>query len=232
MIKLVVLDWNGTLLSDTNACMAADNHVIKYFGGNPVSLKAYRDTIIIPSNKFYAQHGCKMNQLVRESKKLGRIFHSFYEERAKKCRARKGTKEMLKWLHSNSIDSIILSNHTTNGIVFQLKRLKLDGYIREILANNELDTSMKERNKLKKLRDYVERNHYKKNEILIIGDSTEESEIAKRLGIQSALITDGYYSTKRLKKSKPDYIINNLTDLKKIIGGQKSTFLTKSIRTA
>ena len=91
MIKLVVFDWNGTLLSDTNACMAADSHVIKSFGGNPVTLKVYRDTIIIPSNNFYAQHGCDMSQLNRESKKLGQVFHSFYEERAKKCRARKGS---------------------------------------------------------------------------------------------------------------------------------------------
>ncbi len=217
MIRLVVFDWNGTLLSDTNACMDADNHVIKFFGGNPVNLKTYRDTIIIPSNRFYAQHGCKMSQLIKESAKLGRVFHSFYEERAKKCRARKGAKEILKWLHSNSITSIILSNHTVKGISFQLRRLKLDKYIDQILANSELDTSMIKRNKHEKLQNYMRKNHYNRNEILIVGDSPEESEIAKNLGIKSALITYGYYSIARLKSSKPNHIINNLKELKKII---------------
>jgi phosphoglycolate phosphatase len=214
MIRLIVFDWNGTLLSDTSACLDADNHIIKYFGGKPINLKTYRDTVVIPSYNFYALHGCKMAKL---DKKFGMIFHSFYEERAKKCRTRKGAKETLKWLYSNSIGSVILSNHTKNGIIFQLKRLRLDSYIKKVLANSELDAPIKKRNKLKKLQDYIKQNHYNKNEIIIVGDSPEESEIAKKIGIKSVLITDGYYSTSRLKKSKPDYIINNLKEIKKII---------------
>ena len=217
MIRLVVFDWNGTLLSDTIACMDADNHVIKFFGGNPVDLKNYRATVTIPSIDFYSQHGCKRSSLIKQSKKLGKIFHSFYEERAKKCRARKGAKKLLEWLHKNSICSIILSNHTAKGIVFQLKRLKLDKYIKYILANDKLDTSMMKRNKTEKLEKYINENKIKKNQILIIGDSPEESEISQALHIKSVLITDGYYSTPRLKNSKPDFIINNLSELKNII---------------
>ena len=100
MIKLVVFDWNGTILSDTMACMDSDNHLIKFFGGKPVDLKTYRDTVIIPSNSFYARHGCRMDIIAKQSNRLGQ-FHSFYEERAKKCRTRKGAKEILEWLHSN-----------------------------------------------------------------------------------------------------------------------------------
>ena len=213
----MVFDWNGTLLSDTRACMDADNHVIKFFGGKPVDLKTYRKTIVIPSIKFYSRHGCKKSQLFKRSKKLGKTFHSFYEERAKKCRARKGAKKLLKWLHKNSIHSIILSNHTSKGIIFQLKRLKLDEYIKYILANDKLDTSMRKRNKTKKLENYIKEKNFKKNQILIVGDSPEESEISKALHIKSVLITDGYYSTSRLKNSKPNYIINNLNELKNII---------------
>ena len=217
MIRLVVFDWNGTLLSDTNGCLDADNHVIKFFGGNPVDLKKYRATVTIPSIDFYSRHGCKRSSLIRQSKKLGEIFHSFYEARAKKCRSRKGVKKLLEWLHKNKIHSIILSNHTANGIVFQLKRLKLGRFIECILANDKLDTSMRKRNKAEKLEKYIKEKNFKKNQILIIGDSPEESEISKALHIKSALITDGYYSTSRLKNSKPDFIINNLSELNRII---------------
>ena len=49
MIKLVIFDWNGVLIADTRACLEADNYILKEFGGKPVSLKVYKDTIIIPS---------------------------------------------------------------------------------------------------------------------------------------------------------------------------------------
>ncbi|MBI2140431.1 HAD family hydrolase [Candidatus Woesearchaeota archaeon] len=219
MIRLVVFDWNGTLFSDTHACMGADNHVIKSFGGRPVSLKAYRETIIIPSNTFYARHGCKTGQLLKNNKQVGEIFSSFYEELAKTCRARKGAQQLLAWLHSHSIGCIILSNHTVKGIAFQLRRLNLSRYIAHVLANDKPGTSMIKRNKLQKLREYIRKKHHRASDVLIVGDSPEESEIGKRLGIKSVLIKNGFYATSRLKKSRPDFIIDDLKELKKIIAG-------------
>ena len=67
MINLIVFDWNGVLLADTRACMATDNHILKTFGGKPVSLKVYRDTIIIPSIDFYSQHGCDKKLLLKKN---------------------------------------------------------------------------------------------------------------------------------------------------------------------
>ncbi|MFA6549934.1 MAG: HAD family hydrolase, partial [Candidatus Gracilibacteria bacterium] len=69
MKKLIVFDWNGTLLSDTQACMEADNHVLKAFGGKSVDLKTYRDTIVIPAIDFCVQHGCNRKEIQQKSQK-------------------------------------------------------------------------------------------------------------------------------------------------------------------
>lgn len=217
MIKLVVFDWNGVLIADTRACMAADNHVLKTFGGRPVDLKTYRDTIIIPSINFYIKHGCNREQLIRESDKVGGIFHSFYETRATKVRTRRGAHKLLDWLSRNSITSIILSNHTVSGISFQLDRLKIKKYFKDVLANTELDSSMKKRNKEQKLTEYFNNRKLKRSEIIIIGDSPEEVEIGRRLQITTVAITNGYYSKKRLLDSKPDHMIDNLEELTRLI---------------
>ena len=217
MIKLLVFDFNGVLIADTKACMAADNNVLKTFGGKPVNLKEYRDTIIIPAVNFYSSHGCNREELLRNSKKLGEVFHTFYEKRAAKLRSRKYAKKVLKWLHENNVRSIILSNHTVIGIDYQLKRFGVKGYINKLIANTSLDSSMKTRNKEEKLNDYVKSNNFKKSEIIIIGDSPEEIEIGKALGIGTIAITDGYYSTSRLRKSNPNFLINNLNELIEII---------------
>lgn len=217
MIKLVVFDWNGTLIADTRACMEADNHVLKVFGGKQVNLKTYRATIIIPSNIFYIQHGCNGTQLALESKKLGEIFHSYYEPQVLKVRTRKNAHKLLSWLYKNKIKSIILSNHTVKGIENQLERLNLGDLFSEVIANDALDSSMKERNKEAKLETYLHKNNLHPNEVIIAGDSPEEIEIGKHLGVTTVATTNGYYATSRLAKSRPDYLIGNLGEIINII---------------
>jgi 5-(carboxyamino)imidazole ribonucleotide mutase len=213
MIKLVVFDFNGVLIADTQACMETDNHVLKTFGGKPVGLKVYRDTIIIPAVNFYSMHGCNKKELLKNSKKLGNVFHTFYEKRASKIRGRKYAKKVLKWLYRSDIDSVILSNHTVVGIEYQLKRLGIKEYIKKLLANTALDSTLKARNKQEKLIDYIKSNKFKKSEVAIIGDSPEEIEMGKSAGIKTIAITGGYYSASRLRKSNPDFLINNLNEL-------------------
>lgn len=217
MIKTVIFDWNGTLIADTIPCMAADNHVIKTFGGKPVNLPEYRNTIIIPSMTFYLLHGCNQSEMENNPQKIGKTFHSFYEPRVKNVRTRKGAKKLLNYLKKNHINSIILSNHTTCGIEKQLKRLNLEKFFTDLLANSALDTSMKKRNKKEKLADYLQQKNLKPQETIIIGDSPEEVEIGKSLGVKTISITDGYYSTLRLKNTHPDYIVNNLSSIINII---------------
>ena len=213
MIKLVIFDWNGVLIADTRACLEADNYILKEFGGKPVSLKVYKDTRIIPSINFYTMHGANERKLKRDTKAYGEIFHRYYERRTANIRTRRGAKRLLQWLKDNSIESVILSNHLVSDIESKLKKLELEAYFSSILANPGKATSLVKRNKLEKLRHYLKGKGHKKDEVLIIGDSPEETEIGKSIGIKTASITGGYYATWRLKKAKPDYIVGNLADL-------------------
>ncbi len=217
MKKLIVFDWNGTLLSDTQACFEADNTVIKYFGGQPINLQTYKDTIIIPAIDFYSQHGCDRKEMEENIQRVGEVFHSFYEPRAAKCRTRRGVQKLLTWLKYHSVISIILSNHTITGINNQLVRLGINDYISEVLANASSNYSFIGRNKKEKLEIFVNKRGYKPKDILIIGDSPEETEIGKTLGIETVAITGGYYSEARLKTAKPDHLISNMSELQEII---------------
>jgi phosphoglycolate phosphatase len=217
MTKLVVFDWNGTLLSDTRACMDADNYILKTFGGKPVDLKTYRETITVPAIDFYVRHGCDRTMLEKNVQKLGEVFHAFYEQRSSKCRTRRGAKYLLERLRRRNISSVILSNHTVSGIRAQLQRLGLEDLITEVLANTSLDTAMKRRNKREKLRQYLQSHQYQPEEVFIVGDSPEETEMGQHLGIGTVAIADGYYAEARLKAAKPDYLIHTLREIQKII---------------
>lgn len=213
MKKLIVFDWNGTLLADTEACRFADNKVLKQFGGKTVGMKEYRDTVIIPSIKFYVHHGCSEEELRKKSQQRAELFHATYEARAAQCRTRRGARKLLQWIHLHAISAVILSNHTVQGIEAQLQRLGIAAFFTGVLANTILDSAMRTKNKEEKLREYLLQHQYLPKDVVIIGDSPEEIQIGKAMRITSVAITNGYYAEKRLREAKPDYLIQKLADI-------------------
>ena len=77
--------------------------------------------------------------------------------------------------------------------------------------------AIKKRNKLEKLNQFLAQQTFKKSEVLIIGDSTEETQAGKHLGIHTVAITGGFVSAVRLKAINPDFLISNLNQLIGII---------------
>jgi len=217
MKKLVVFDWNGVIIADTIACMDADNHVLKTFGEKPIDHKTYLATFTVPVIDFYLVNGVDIKKLKRNQVKWENLFYEYYEKRAAKVRTRKNLRKLLEWFKKKGFELIILSNHTVDDIENQLKRLKIKQYFSLVLANSNGMTAFKKRNKLQKLQSYLKKGNYDKNNVIIIGDSPEEIEVGHKLGIKKIAITGGYYSTKRLRESKPDFLVNNLKEIMAVL---------------
>jgi len=217
MIKLVAFDWNGTLFADAQAVCDACNHFIAAMGGKPITLPTYREKFVVPVIDFYESIGLPRAKVLKNSKKNAEIFHKYYELRASTIRSRSNSKQLLHWLSQQNISSVIFSNHIVNRIQEQIERLSIAKYIDKVIANSQLDEALKGRNKQGKLAEYIRTKKLNPNEVLIIGDSSEEVEIAKNIGSICIAITHGHYSTHRIKTSKPDYLINDLKEVIKII---------------
>lgn len=217
MIKLVAFDWNGTIFADTNAVLYSVNKVLKLLDLKPVSLKTFQKHFDVPVTKAYLGLGIPEEAIKMKGPDMVKIFHLNYELRAAKIRTRAFVKELLMWLSKNNCPDIIFSNHIDEPIGKQLKRLKIDKYFSAVLANSALDSSLKGRNKQEKLRNYIKENNFLTNEVLIIGDTIEEIEIGKELGVTTVAVTHGNCSTARLKAAQPDYLIHSLKETIAII---------------
>ena len=216
MIKLVVFDWNGVLIADAAATVAVDKELFKAFGHEPLDMKTYREIFTMPIKEFFFAAGFTRAEMERDAVRIQEMFHKLYEPRIAKIRTRTGARKLLGYLKTKHIDAVILSNHTIEGITVQLRRLGIEGYFSNIIANDK-HTTMARKNKGEKLVELVGKSHHKKEEIIIIGDSTEEIEAARMAGIKCISITGGYYSTRRLKAGKPDFLINSLPQMIAII---------------
>lgn len=215
--KLIVFDWNGTIIADTLPCWRASNACLEFFNVPPISLKRYRETCHFPVIHFYKRNGACIDTVLEKQDEANAIFYDAYTTLAKNARTRSGVRELLAWLEQRQHDRTILSNYVTPEIEKQLARLKIDHYFSHVCGNDDGKTVLEKTTKPKRLSDYMlERGYYAENTYLI-GDSTEEPEIAHKLGLKSISITGGYFSTSRLKAANPTYIVNNLKDVIEIL---------------
>lgn len=217
MIKFVAFDWNGTLLADAVSCLAGDNAVFESFGYKTITLKQFRDNFDVPIINFYTNIGHDPEIFQANFQRNESLFHDVYEKRAAKCRTRANTRTLLSWLEKQKITSIIFSNHTQTGIAKQLKRLKIENFFEIVIANEAIGLAFHGRSKGEKLKNYIKGQKIKPNEVVIIGDTSEEVEIGQQLGSITVAITNGYHSTSRLKAAKPDYLIHDLKEVINII---------------
>ncbi len=215
MIKLVAFDWNGTILSDTVAAWKAGNEVFKLYNNKPISIEDFRRTFTIPIKDMWVANGFDASI---DFFKQSTIYHPVYEKFAAKSRTRAGARSLLTWLKSHHFLTMIFSNHVTPEIIKQLLRLDIYEYFDEVLARDAGDHShVKIRSKDQKLFDYVRLHKMNPAEVVVVGDSEEEIQIGKTYGYHTVAITGGYNTRARLAKNHPDFLINNLAELKGIV---------------
>lgn len=216
-IKLVAFDWNGTLISDTSIACEAEVVVFKHFKLEPMSLNMFRKHWQIPIKEFFLAVGMNEQFYEKNFSQMHNIWMSHYGPREQRARTRSNAKSILKWLQDNGIKAVVFSNHPTAHIQKQCERLGISQYFYKIMGRDDHKSIMHKRSKDVMLTTLVKDLKLKPNTVVTVGDSVEEIEIARDNGYTSCAITDGYQSTKRLKASKPDYLINNLGELKEII---------------
>lgn len=217
MIKLVAFDWNGTLLADAVVCWKIDNDIFKELNKPLLSFKRYQEIFDVPVSKMFLAHGFSQKELDQHSEYIVDTFHDAYESWELKARTRTGARQILKWLKKQKIATIIFSNHGLKNLEKQMNRLDIGQYFDIVIGNDHRGGSFNSRSKKEKLAAYIKKNGFKANEVLLVGDTLEEIEIGKVIKAKTVAITGGYNSRKVLAKQKPNYIITNLLELKKIV---------------
>lgn len=215
--KLIVFDWNGTILADTLPCWRASNMCLEFFGAAPISLKQYQDTAEFPVIHFYTRNGVCVDSVLKKQKEANALFYENYQARIKNVRTRQGTRALLGWLNDAGYDCTILSNYMTDEIKIMLKKMKLEQYFVHVCGNEDGNTVLRHATKKERLSNFMLKRGYRAQNTWIIGDSTEEPQIAHHLGLKSVSITGGYFSKKRLRAAEPNFIVGNLKDVIEIL---------------
>lgn len=226
MIRLIILDWNGTLLDDTEACMSADNEVLALYGGHTVDLHGYRQTLTVPKLEFYTSHGCDAELLREQIEEVSEVAHAHYNGRSAQCPLRTGAKELLAQCRADGREVVILSNHTLTGIHEALQRFEIAEYVARIIANEHRVGTFTQ-GKHERLQRYLASRDVAPHEMVLIGDAPEEVGIAREMGSRSIAVAGGAYAEWRLEAAQPDAIVRELVEVPEVLEGFMSGGFSK-----
>lgn len=216
--KLGIFDWNGTLIDDSFANLAGSNATFRMAGVPEISHDRYQETMDFPLIHFYSRNGIDTDTYLKNTERFNQAFMDVYGEVSKSAPLRRGTMDLLDILLDKGVTLMILSNHVQEHLEQQLSERHVHHKFKHICGNPEFKSHQLTRmTKLDRLQKFLEQNRYDPAEAFIIGDSLEEPEIAKHLGMTCVSVTWGCFSADRLRQSPTNYVIDELAELSEIL---------------
>ena len=206
-IKAIIWDWNGTLLNDVNICIDCINVLLQKRNLNMIDRKKYVDIFTFPVKDYYEQAGFDFSKEDFEVPAME--FIKLYHESLPLANLHPCANDVLKYFKSLGLNQFVLSamEHTS-----LLKSLKDNGIYNYFEHINGIDNHYAH-SKLDIGKDLLQKIGLAPEEILMIGDTLHDKDVAEGLGINFVLVAKGHQSKERLLAETP-LVFDNLLDIK------------------
>ncbi len=191
----ILWDWNGTLLNDVDIAYDAFIQMAKEHQLDLVKKEYYLDNFRFPVLDFYKDIGFDITNFSL----LSDQFHGFYNAKSSESNLYEDVPFILDHLKRNNQKQAILSAGSNQHLESYMNRFKLKGYFEFISgATDDHAFGKKQRgiDLARKLRENGAEN------LVMLGDTTHDSEVAHAMGVDSILLTGGHQSYKTLNEYK------------------------------
>lgn len=181
----VFWDWNGTLIDDVSLCAQMATDTIAPRGLGPVSVEQYRKVYCHPIKAMYAALGADMSD--EEFIAMTGPWLDGYERGRVNCALHAGAADILAAIQKLNKMQVVLSAHRHDLVVAALADYKLTNYFAHIsgLANGGGHSKIENGHVL------LKKVGTPREEVLLIGDSVHDHEVAESLGIECHLVGAG-----------------------------------------
>lgn len=190
--KHVIWDWNGTLLNDTALSVNIINDLLESKNLNPLSLDDYRLIFNFPVKDYYEKAGFNFNEYSFEV--VGKEWMDQYELRKGETSLFEGTRDVLDFLFTAGIKQSILSAYSLHTLIEIVNYHGLAKYFNHITGLDNIYAT----SKLDIGKELLKKINLPKDEIVLIGDTIHDYDVALDLGIKCILIANGHQNRERL----------------------------------
>ena len=212
--KHIIWDWNGTLLNDVDYSKNIINNILSDNDLPKLSLQKYREIFTFPVQDYYVAAGLDFSKTSFEI--LGRNFIDEYESKKLICSLFNHAVEVLSLIHKKGITQSVISAYLHENLVKILDHYGLTKYFDYVNGLDNIYAGSKVNIGLK----LIEKINLPGDEILFIGDTLHDAEVANAMGVDCVLIANGHQVKEKLIL-KHDKVFEDLNDLKKYLSLDK-----------
>ena len=204
MIRNIIFDWSGTLVDDLPSVLQASNFVLAQAGKSEMTLEQFRAEFSLPFTNFYNRHTPHVPM-----EQLEEWFHAEFKRAQDAVCELPHARDFLKFCRANNLRLFLLS--TVHHDHFRVQsRVTGFGKFLEKPYTGVWD-------KREKIHDILLENNLQPRETLFIGDMQHDIETARHGGVHSCAVLTGYNTLQQLRESKPDLIVEHLSELRGIL---------------
>ena len=179
------------------------NEIFKEYGLKEITLIDLKENWEQPYMRFYNKY--LPNLTIEEEQ----VAYKRALTKSPQARAYPGIVEAIKTFKSGGIKIAVLSSDFPETLLPEIEYFGLEGIFSKVITDVH--------NKTEGIQKLVKECNFKLEETIFIGDSNHEIEEGQKAGIRTGAVIWGYSSKERLKVLKPDYIFNNINELKSAI---------------
>jgi phosphoglycolate phosphatase len=191
--KHIIWDWNGTLLDDTWLCVEGINKSLEKRSLQTITKEIYRKVFSFPVEDYYERLGFDFNKEPFEV--AGDEFVAYYAKCFHKVKLHKQVSSALGALEIAGFSQSILSAGKQE---YLDQWVKVHGLSEYFMIIRGIDNQYA-RGKIELGITFIKELPYEKDEIVMVGDTVHDSDVADAMGIDCLLIDHGHMGNKKLK---------------------------------
>lgn len=197
---VIFSDWSGCISDDLRAVYTAQSRIVQKYGKKTLSLTDWRRAFITISDLYAAS---QINETMEElSKQFKQQFEIVYNEGIKPT-VYPEAQEALKKI-SREIPIIIVSAHIQYALEREAEQYGIKQYLTKIHGEIYDKAEFLKREKDNKKSIFIE-------------DMVAGIRAGKKANVPTIAVTRGYHFKDMLVKENPDFLIDDLTELEKIV---------------
>ncbi len=191
--KYIMWDWNGTILDDLNINFEAINEMLRKRNIPEMEkVEQYLDCFGFPIINLYKNLGFDFEK--ESFKDIAKDYVEAYYERFHECDIFPEAEKVLRYIISMGMEQLIISASEQQGLYKQVEEFGIDHLFTEILGTGDIYA----KGKVEIAENYIKRNGVNPDEVLFVGDTTHDFEVASAIGCDCVLISKGHNSKERL----------------------------------
>ena len=189
----IIWDWNGTLWDDAWLCVEINNNMLDRRSKPEIDLRIYQENLVFPVADYYSKIG--FNYLDDPYESLAEEFIGEYTERRFECDLQENAQALIEHLAGQGVPQAVLSAYQHDTLLEAVEYFDLTRFFDDIIGLNDIYAAGKVENGKR----YIAGLDCNPREVLFIGDTVHDFDVAEAMGVDCILVEGGHNSAARLE---------------------------------